>query len=104
MTDANKKVTDQAVFRPDEVVARVRARLIALGGATELAVLERLAGYELDVLIRRECGWGSTDQWTTFGPAVDAGESTDGSTDLPPTKSQGLPSGCPQTNRGTMAA
>ena len=99
-------MNDQAAFRPEQVVERVRSRLIAAGAATELGILERLGGYELDTLIRRECGWGSTAQWTTSGPAVEPSPSTGNpqiAGPLSPTNTQGCAPSGPQA-RGAMVA
>lgn len=81
-------VGDSVAFAAEESFATVRARLVAMRCADELAVLDRLTGDELMTLVRRECGWGAS---------TDCGE-------LRLVSSQGCASSTPQAVRGEVAA
>lgn len=100
-------MSDQAAFRPDMVLERVRSRLEAAGAAVELKQFDGLSDIERDVLIRRECGWGPQVCEEPSPPADLPPVSTGSPTD-PEAFSTGKTQGCSpsdaQASQRTMAA
>lgn len=80
-------------------IHRIEERLVAAGAVIELRQLHGLSDDEIAVLVRLEMGWGPQPVEVWISPAVSPSFSCES-----PSTSQGLPSGCPQTTRGTMAA